>query len=153
MRRLALTLGVAAALVLGVGTAVTSASEPFVSGSGEVANGTKFNGTGHGTPLSAKGNFWIEYNTRYKIDVDCVNIQGNRAALEGNFVDGPGPNNAARGAVFIEDNGNGPNSPPDRVFSAEVFARQGREPDCGFYRWSILAGEPVTKGNFVINDG
>jgi hypothetical protein len=152
MRAIAAMAGLVASFSLVTASAV-AAPEDHVSGSGKTENGTHFNGTAHGTPLAARGQFHIEFGPfgKRKFNIDCLMVDGNRAAASGPFVDQPGPVGADRGVVLVEDNGSGKKDPPDRVLAALTFPGQN-EPDCGFYRFFSIGTVPLSQGNFVVKD-
>ena len=157
MKRVALAAtAVAATLAVGAATA-GAAAEDSATGSGKAPNGAQWIVSAHGTPADARGNVIVETGPnlqKQKASVDCLNVQGNRAAISGETQDPiTGTQGATRYVLIITDEGQGKN-PPDR---ATFFARpagQPKEPDCGFSEFGgpFGGGVPAAQGNFEIKD-
>jgi hypothetical protein len=152
----ALGLAVASALVVATSAAAQAAPEDLASGSGTFDNqftdGTKFNFTAHGTPLAARGNahFDIGPEGDVKADVDCLKVQGNRAALSGTL-ERPAFG-ATRYILLIRDNGQGKADQPDDGYFILWYGAP--RSDCGFgdFASQFTGTNPIARGNWVIQD-
>ena len=154
MKRLvaSLTLALLILAVLGVANA-----EPrdFASGSGKFNFGIGFgqaNFTGHGTPADANGHirFDIEGTLFESLEakVDCVAVNGNRAALSGTLREPPA--NApylTRVVLYVEDNG----QPQDETDSAYGELSGGPPIDCTLFQDANI-GDNIEQGNVIVKD-
>lgn len=151
MRTIA-TIAVVAGSLIGSSTAL-AAPQDLAAGAGKFPNGTHFGFSAHGVPGDAKGNAFFELGPAGKVhaDVDCLNVQGNKAAVSG-FLKQP-VLGTSRYILLIEDGGSpSKNNPtPDRgYFILEYLAPPA---DCGFYNFlSVPNGTPIVQGNWEIKD-
>jgi hypothetical protein len=165
MKRLALSLAMAACLALPVGTAAASGpKEDLVSGTGQGVFGTQFGPlsshahvTARGDATDARGKTWTRFfdtpvgDVLIKASVYCVNAVGNQAIV-GVIVEQSNTTFVPPGSTVLRwviDNGEGSNDPPDQTGTIGLFPPP---PTCPPPALAPIALGPVVQGNFVVKD-
>jgi hypothetical protein len=156
MKRFFPIIAIAIVGLIGAAGAVGAAQDQITGSARAAASERSVSVTAHGTPLAARGH--VRHQSPFGLitgDVDCLNVQGNRAAASGEL-DEPisaGPFLLTHFSLLIEDNGQPNDGPPDdefSLFAGEAFEFAG---DCGFYLFDFAAPRIVTQGNLVVKDG
>jgi hypothetical protein len=155
MKRFFPIIAIAIVGLIGAAGAV-GAAEDQVTGSARAADERSVSVTAHGTPLAARGHVRFQSPVVGLVtgDVDCLNVQGNRAAASGELdepISRP-PFLYTHFTLLFEDNGQPNDGPPDdwfRLMIGEAFEFAG---DCGFYLFGVASPLIVTQGNLVVKD-
>jgi len=156
MKRLVVALTLAL-LILAVSGVANAEPRDFASGSGKFNFGIGFgqvNFTGHGTPADANGHirFDIEGTAFEGLEakVDCVAVNGNRAALSGTLKEPPAKlPYITRVLLYVEDNG----QPQDETDRAYGLLTEGPPIDCAlFLNPNPNFAENIEQGNVIVKD-
>ncbi|HYT79712.1 MAG TPA: hypothetical protein VEQ37_10740 [Actinomycetota bacterium] len=134
MKRTITGIALLVSLLTGVGAGTPSASaDPGLqsaSGFGQVHLGLPFRNFAFSATKSAdgtaSGNAQLENRAtgfRGHIAIDCLNVLGNTAVMSGVVISSTSPNIPVGSDAFfaVQDNGEGPNAPPDEITSAYFF--------------------------------
>ncbi len=152
MKRSIAMLALVATALIGTSSALAE-SEDLASGAGKFPNRTHFGFTAHGEPGDARGNAFFEIGPAGKIhaDVDCLNLQGNKAALSGTLKE---PAFGTDRYILLVEDGGQPtksNPAPDRGYF--ILNYQPPRADCGYgYFLSVPSGTPIVQGNWELKD-
>jgi hypothetical protein len=151
-------LATAMGVLVALGAPVAAAAAPIdqATGSAKNTHGDQMNISAEGVLSDARGRVTLDYSSvfgpqRVKGDVTCVNVVGNRAAVEGRLSEqlraSPGFDYFF---LLLEDNGNGKHDPPDKFLQGVTdFVVTS---DCGMSIFDSLDTYPVTHGNIELKN-